>query len=99
VRRRAVGRARPSGCARPGPSTPDAAPRRAARGGGSCDCVVPSCYCFLGCFIANAATGSGVGSGLLLVRLMREGARAAPAPAWCGATCRGAVTAPAPCWA
>jgi very-short-patch-repair endonuclease len=32
-------------CARPGPSTPDAAPERAARGGGSCDCVSPSYLC------------------------------------------------------
>jgi Protein of unknown function (DUF559) len=31
---------------RPGPSTPDAAPERAARGGGSCGCVLPNRCCF-----------------------------------------------------
>ena len=33
---------------RPGPSTPDLAPRRAARGGGSYGYVLPNRYCFLG---------------------------------------------------
>src|SRR3954468_17255769 len=35
-------------CARPGPSTPDAAPRRAARGGGSYGCVLPIGLCLGG---------------------------------------------------
>jgi hypothetical protein len=61
-------------CARPGPSTPDAAPRRAARGGGSYGLPLSR-------GLAGERQRSFDGSGLSLVRVMREGARAAPAPA------------------
>ena len=54
-------------CARPGPSTPDAAPRRAASGGGSHGCVSRNCYCFPGG--SNGAGGHGsIQHGLSLSR-------------------------------
>jgi hypothetical protein len=81
-------------CARPGPSTPDGAPGRAARGGGSCGSSSRTAPSSRGASHREHRYYSG--SGLLLVRVMREGARAAPAPLLSVATRRGAVTSPAP---
>jgi hypothetical protein len=59
-------------CARPGPSTPDAAQSRRARRR-VLRLHLAERYCLLGILCG--------GSGLSLVGVMREGARAAPAPA------------------
>jgi very-short-patch-repair endonuclease len=101
ARRRAAGRARAFGAARardPQRRTRRQGAPRAAEGPAAASSR--SCYCFPGCvhaYTASVATGAYCGSGSLLVRVMREGARAAPAPDQSVATRRGAVTPPAPC--